>query len=64
MDITKLSQILACTLDPSLRVEAERQLNEVCLGKSSILCYENCTEHLARVKVFVFKEVIATMLFF
>ncbi|XP_046861110.1 importin-7-like [Xenia sp. Carnegie-2017] len=28
MDITKLSQILACTLDPSLRVEAERQLNE------------------------------------
>lgn len=49
MDITKLSQILACTLDPSLRVEAERQLNEVCLGKSSILCYENCTEHLARV---------------
>ncbi|XP_028414621.1 importin-7-like [Dendronephthya gigantea] len=29
MDINQLAQILACTLDPNLRVEAERQLNEV-----------------------------------
>ena len=29
MDITQLAQVLACTLDPNLRIEAERQLNEV-----------------------------------
>ncbi|CAB4004991.1 Importin-7, partial [Paramuricea clavata] len=29
MEITQLARVLACTLDPNLRVEAEKQLNEV-----------------------------------